>query len=262
MYTQSNTYQKFCFSHHSFIFFVFFLQIHIMRCVSILCGCVAIWLHFKDHLPDTRHRVECIHIVILAVKLVRRVAVESWRLSRSRSKCSMLRLFKWGFEDFERTTKTPRRRHDTRIDTMDTMDTMNSQARASWSLLAPRCWPLGSLVPGWVRNSGCLSNIWMKQAGLGLYNYNIYNDYWHSTYLNLVWYWYALHWALPVASLRFALLWPSAGHWSSTMSSRLSKARFRLTIVSRTLQRFHKRRPSNTETLSNLEANLCSCMFL
>ena len=107
MYTQSNTYQKFCFSHHSFIFFVFFLQIHIMRCVSILCGCVAIWLHFKDHLPDTRHRVECIHIVILAVKLVRRVAVESWRLSRSRSKCSMLRLFKWGFEDFERTTKTP-----------------------------------------------------------------------------------------------------------------------------------------------------------
>ena len=78
----------------SFIHFLFFLQIHIMRCVSILCGCVAIWLLFKDHLPDTRHRVECIHIVILvilAVKLVRRVAVESWRLSRSRSKCSMLR---------------------------------------------------------------------------------------------------------------------------------------------------------------------------
>ena len=132
------------------------------------------------------------------------------------------------------------------------------------SLLKPAC---SEMLTSWKLGPGVSSQLrllvkYLDETGWLRLNYNIYNDYWHSTYLNLVWYWYALHWALPVASLRVALLWPSAGHWSSTMSSRLSKARFRLTIVSRTLQRFHKRRLSNTETLSNLEANLCSCMFL
>lgn len=100
----------------------------------------------------------------------RRFASESWRLSRrSRSKCRMLRLFKT-----LKFLKKPQRWHVTKIDTIDAMDTieamdaidamdamdamdaidtMNSQARGSWSLLAPRCWCLGSLVPGWVRNS-------------------------------------------------------------------------------------------------------------